>query len=113
MVDLQTVIEELRKEKIVLHKKVNDSCTTEGEIIILLERLADLEKNDTVEVTRCERCVYWNKYENSAGAGRCMCQAFAFEYGQMGYTFHPITIPRFHCGYGIERKTANEQERNN
>ena len=58
MVDLQTVIDELNYGKIEFDCKDDDCCTTEGEVVILLKRLAELEKNkaDFVEVCRCKEC---------------------------------------------------------
>lgn len=61
MVELKTVIDELRTGKIVFKRKADDCCTTEGEVIILLQRLADLEENDTEEVVRCRDCKYYRK----------------------------------------------------
>lgn len=51
MVDLQTVIEELNTGKIEFDYKDDDCCTTEGEVVILLKRLAELETADVVEVS--------------------------------------------------------------
>lgn len=42
MVDLQTAIEELNTGRIEFNYN-EDCCTTPGEVVILLERLADLE----------------------------------------------------------------------
>jgi hypothetical protein len=54
MVDLQTVIEELNTGKIEFDYKDDDCCTTEGEVVILLKRLAELENADVVEVKHGE-----------------------------------------------------------
>ncbi len=50
MVDIQTAIDELNTGKIEFDYKDDDCCTTEGEIVILLKRLAELEAADVVEV---------------------------------------------------------------
>ena len=54
MVNLQTVIEELNTGKIEFDYKDDDCCTTEGEVVILLKRLAELETADVVEVKHGE-----------------------------------------------------------
>ena len=54
MVDLQTVIEELNTGKIEFDYKDDDCCTTEGEVVILLKRLAELENADVEEVKHGE-----------------------------------------------------------
>ena len=53
--------------------------------------------------TRCRKCVEWQKYDNTAGCGRCMNSRFAFSYscGEYEYIFHPITEPDFGCLDGI------------
>ena len=58
MVDLKTAIHELNTGKIEFNYKDDDCCTTEGEVVILLKRLAELEKADVVEVVRCKDCKY-------------------------------------------------------
>lgn len=50
MVDLQTAIDEINTGKIEFDYKDNDCCTTEGEVVIFLKRLAELEKADVEEV---------------------------------------------------------------
>lgn len=54
MVDLQTVIDEINTGKIEFDYKDDDCCTTEGEVVILLKRLAELEKADVEEVKHGE-----------------------------------------------------------
>ena len=44
MVDIKTAIYELNTGKIEFDYKDDDCCTTEGEVVILLERLAELEQ---------------------------------------------------------------------
>ena len=56
MVDLQTAIDEINTGKIEFDYTDEDCCTTEGEVVILLKRLAELEKADFVEVVRCKDC---------------------------------------------------------
>lgn len=76
MVDIQTAIDELNTGKIEFAFKDDDCCTTEGEVVILLKRLAELEKADVVEVKHgkwiqdgeyqiCSVCGeehYWDEY---------------------------------------------------
>ena len=50
MVDLQTAIDELNTGKIEFDYKDDDCCTTEGEVVIHLKRLAELDVADVVEV---------------------------------------------------------------
>lgn len=50
MVDLKTAIHELNTGKIEFVYKEDDCCTTEGEVVILLKRLEELEKADFKEV---------------------------------------------------------------
>ena len=59
MVDLQTVIEELNTGKIEFDYKDDDCCTTEGEVVILLKRLAELETADVEEVKHGEWLQDW------------------------------------------------------
>lgn len=67
MVDLKTAIHELNTGKIEFVYKDDDCCTTEGEVVILLKRLEELEKADVMEVkygywivdgdiTECSNC---------------------------------------------------------
>lgn len=58
MVDIKTAIYELNTGKIEFDYKDDDCCTTEGEVVILLKRLAELETADVVEVVRCRKCKY-------------------------------------------------------
>jgi len=64
MVDLQTTIDELNTGKIEFDYKDDDCCTTEGEVVILLKRLAELEKADFVEVVHCADCKHLVVYDN-------------------------------------------------
>lgn len=95
MVDLQTAIDELNTGKIEFDYKDDDCCTTEGEVVILLKRLADLEKADLVEVVRCENC-------NFRGTDDCP-RAYWLELE--GDYVDPTEDDDF-CSYG-ERKTDN------
>ena len=61
-------------------------------------------KADFVEVVRCKDCKHWEKYENTAGAGKCKKREFSFEYSNE-HTFNPITMPDFYCSYGERRDT--------
>ena len=54
MVDIKTAIHELNTGKIEFNYKEDDCCTTEGEVVILLKRLAELETADVVEVKHGE-----------------------------------------------------------
>lgn len=54
MVDLKTAIEELNTGKIEFDYKEDNCCTTEGEVVILLKRLAELENADVEEVKHGE-----------------------------------------------------------
>ena len=47
MVDIKTAIYELNAGKIVFDYKDDDCCTTEGEVVILLKRLVELDKTVT------------------------------------------------------------------
>lgn len=64
MVELKTVIEEFRSGKIDFDYKSDDCCTTPGELLILLGRLAELEeridKGEVIEAP-CNKgdTVYW------------------------------------------------------
>lgn len=63
MVELQTVIDEINTGKIEFDYKDDDCCTTEGEVVILLKRLAELEKSDVEVVRHGEwRCDYDEDY---------------------------------------------------
>lgn len=85
MVDLQTVIEELNTGKIEFDYKDDDCCTTEGEVVILLKRLAELENADVEEVKHGE----WKASVMSTGAPHCsLCNGVA----PSRYTYCP------HCG---------------
>ena len=55
MVDLQTAINELNYGKIEFNYKTDDCCTTEGEVVILLERLADLEEESNRQKAEIEK----------------------------------------------------------
>ena len=59
MVDLQTAIEELNTGKIEFTCKDDDCCTTEGEVVIFLKRLAELETADVAEVKHGEWVQEW------------------------------------------------------
>ena len=56
MVNIKTAIHELNTGKIEFDYKDDDCCTTEGEVAILLKRLAELENADVEEVVRCKDC---------------------------------------------------------
>ena len=64
MVELKTVIEEFRSGRIDFDYKSDDCCTTPGELLILLGRLADIEeridKGEIIEAP-CNKgdTVYW------------------------------------------------------
>lgn len=64
MVELKTAIEELRSGKIEFDYKSDDCCTTPGEVLILLGRLAELEeridKGEVIEAP-CNKgdTVFW------------------------------------------------------
>lgn len=47
MVDIKTAIDELNTGKIEFDYKSDDCCTTPGEVVILLERLEDIESELT------------------------------------------------------------------
>lgn len=79
-------------------KRVSPLSVVDFEKILDLVPTADVE-----EVVRCEKCILWEKYENTAGAGYCKCDNFSFSYGN-GRIFNPITMPNFHCGYGKTKK---------
>ena len=64
MVDLQTAIEELNTGKIEFTCKDDDCCTTEGEVVIFLKRLAELETADVEEVRH-------SRWENISGFDVC------------------------------------------
>ena len=54
MVDIKTAIHELNTGKIEFNYKDDDCCTTEGEVVVLLKRLEELETADVVEVKHGE-----------------------------------------------------------
>ena len=91
MVDLQTAIEELNTGKIEFDYKDDDCCTTEGEVVILLKRLAELETADVVEVKHgywkqnpcCERFYYCSE-----------CNERIEDATKMPY----VNFPYCHCG---------------
>ncbi len=63
---------------------------------------------ELVEITRCKDCQYWQKYQNTAGAGYCMCRELSFEYGNER-KFNPVTMPDFYCGYGTPKERGEEK----
>ena len=69
MVDLQTAIDEINTGKIEFDYKDDDCCTTEGEVVILLKRLAELENADVVEVKHGEWIDNYEKITTLGGNG--------------------------------------------
>lgn len=91
MVDIQTAIDELNTGKIEFAFKDDDCCTTEGEVVILLKRLAELEKADVAEVVRCKNCT---KRIGESIAGETFC------------LIHEISVPYdYYCASGERRDT--------
>lgn len=65
MVDLKTAIHELNTGKIEFDYKDDNCCTTEGEVVILLKRLAELEENsDVVKVETVKSWLYEMAFNN-------------------------------------------------
>ena len=97
MVDIKTAIHELNTGKIEFDYKDDDCCTTEGEVVILLKRLAELETADFVEIPcRCEKC----KYKIIHTCAITGIKTLFCDYGEK-----PIAVqPTHYCGYG-ERRT--------
>lgn len=95
MVDLQTAIDEINTGKIEFDYKDDDCCTTEGEVVILLKRLAELEKADVVEVKHGE-WVHSSRGFDVDGDYECsMCHSpdgIKHFFGLKKYSFCP------HCG---------------
>ena len=61
-----------------------------------------IENAEGVDIVFCKECEYWQKYNNTAGAGDCLRKEYSFTYGNER-TFNPITMPTHFCSYG-ERK---------
>lgn len=103
MIDLQTIIDEINTGKIEFDYKDDDCCTTEGEVVILLKRLAELEKADYVEVVRCKDCKHkqeLDKYEKRFYIEGCVaCTQISPNSDRL------VMLPNDFCSWGERRDT--------
>ena len=114
MVDLQTAIDEINTGKIEFDYKDDDCCTTEGEIVIFLKRLAELEKAVVVEVKhgkwelKSEIYQMGEEFDEEFYVECPLCHrveyvTFEFEEGKM-LEYAKKHYPYCHCGAKMDAK---------